>query len=267
MTWADIVGASLHEQGYSCYNIGRPGAGNIEIASSIVRIDSIFNFTPDDIIMVVWSSWHREDRFLSLGDGNGYGWGPGGQIFWNATYDDNFISKYWSLENDIIKNSVTIRLCQKAYDLAFEGHYFGESLGSLPFDETTASFLNFTPKNIFSNSFKVVETPQDYMLDRLDGHPLPYAHKKYVTEIIQPNFTNVNLLTDNTIKLIDQNLAEIRNTISSYSSTDGKIDLDLRAKLHSYKHELLNGVVHSDVNVWSNRNGAYLLFDYMRQFL
>jgi hypothetical protein len=58
-TWADIIGQDipLYE------NWGRGGAGNHYIFNSVIEANIRHTFTKDDLVMIMWSSTTREDRY------------------------------------------------------------------------------------------------------------------------------------------------------------------------------------------------------------
>jgi len=58
-TWADIIGQDI--EFYE--NWGHPGAGNYFIFNSIIEADTRYNFNSDDLIIVMWSTKEREDRY------------------------------------------------------------------------------------------------------------------------------------------------------------------------------------------------------------
>lgn len=105
-TWASIIADDLD---IPFENWGVPGGGNQVIQSRLVECDLRNNLTESDLVIVEWTSWSREDRYLA---GK---WNCGGNIFNNALYDDDFIKKYWSWENDVIRNSTIIHTTNKAY--------------------------------------------------------------------------------------------------------------------------------------------------------
>ena len=59
-TWADII-----SQDYDYFqNWGKIGGGNKFIYLSLVECHQRNKFTPDDTIMLMWSSQAREDRYI-----------------------------------------------------------------------------------------------------------------------------------------------------------------------------------------------------------
>jgi hypothetical protein len=59
-TWADIIGQDV--EFYE--NWGEPGAGNHFIFNSVIEANARHNFNKDDLIMIMWTTKEREDRYL-----------------------------------------------------------------------------------------------------------------------------------------------------------------------------------------------------------
>jgi hypothetical protein len=108
-TWADIIAV---QTGLPVYNGALAGLGNVGISYRMYEYDMKYNFTPDDLILVMWTGWSREDRYLNNQ------WKLCGNIFNNDFYDKHFIKKYWSWENDIIKNASSIAMSNRAFTIA-----------------------------------------------------------------------------------------------------------------------------------------------------
>ena len=84
-TWADIIATEVSEY----YNYGQSGGGNLFIANSIVEANLTHKFTEDDLVIVMWSSVSREDRYK-----NGK-WQTPGNIYTQGEIDMEFVHK-WS---------------------------------------------------------------------------------------------------------------------------------------------------------------------------
>ena len=67
-TWADYCGSKYKEH----INLARTGAGNQFIATTITEAFIDYDITPNDRIVIQWSSCQREDRYLSEVDSNLY---------------------------------------------------------------------------------------------------------------------------------------------------------------------------------------------------
>lgn len=107
-TWADVLAV---QSKLPTYNAAIAGLGNVGIAARLVEYDCKYHFTDTDLILVMWTSYIREDRYL-MGE-----WQAHGNIFFNHYYDNNFVKKYWSADNDVIKNATAIILSNKAYNI------------------------------------------------------------------------------------------------------------------------------------------------------
>ena len=60
-TWVDILRKDLDIQ---VQNWGLQGLGNVGILSKMIQCDIINKFTNEDLVIVLWSSWTREDRYI-----------------------------------------------------------------------------------------------------------------------------------------------------------------------------------------------------------
>lgn len=229
-TWADIIGRTFNkEYGYEYYNFGNSGSGNYYILNSLFWADKKYNFTTDDIIMVMWSSWSREDRYII-----DYNWDPGLRGQWtkegnilNAAFDSKYFTedffRYWSLENDIANNVLSIELARKLYNIDFEEH-IAVWEGSAELDEKRsklelpeAIYQMFLKKsNDVQNSctwqkinelyngkiYKEGKTrwqPEPYIktVNKHDAHPVPMAHLDYVREAV-PTIRGLETITRET---------------------------------------------------------------------
>ena len=58
-TWADIIKQEIPET----INYGKAGAGNLYISNQLVEANLRYNFNKDDLVIIMWSSVTREDRY------------------------------------------------------------------------------------------------------------------------------------------------------------------------------------------------------------
>jgi hypothetical protein len=107
-TWADII---AYDQGIEYHNYALPGLGNVGIQHRIVEADIKHTFTDDDIILIMWTGWCREDRVKHSQ------WANVGSVLdpHNNIYDRKFLKKYWDYSNDIVKNSTAIISANRIY--------------------------------------------------------------------------------------------------------------------------------------------------------
>ena len=110
-TWADILEKDLD---IPVQNWGIGGLGNVGIFCRMVQCNIINKFTDEDLIIVLWSGWTREDRYLN---GRWHNMGNVHKQTNDSIYDSNFIDKFWDWGNDIIKNSTAIISANKMFPI------------------------------------------------------------------------------------------------------------------------------------------------------
>ena len=109
-TWADLCRYGTDKP---VYNWGLRGIGNVGILHRMLEADLKHQFTDKDLILVQWSTWTREDRYIDK-------WQAGGAVFNNNFYDKDFVKKYWSWNNDIIKNSTAIISANRMFNISYQ---------------------------------------------------------------------------------------------------------------------------------------------------
>jgi len=118
-TWSHIA---AYDMDIEFHNFALAGLGNVGIQHRIIEADLKYEFQEDDIIMIMWTSWCREDRVK-----NG-SWNPTGSVLhrFNSVYDRAFLVKYWDYSNDIVKNSTAITTINKLYrhNIKWQGSAF-----------------------------------------------------------------------------------------------------------------------------------------------
>ena len=93
-TWADVLIHHYVEEGATVgENWGRSGAGNQYISTRLWEANTEHKFNKDDIILLQWSSFFREDRYHM-----GRGWWTPGNFNANNT-DEAFIVNNYRYEN------------------------------------------------------------------------------------------------------------------------------------------------------------------------
>ena len=85
-TWANVMHHAMPEAEF--YNLGIGGAGNQFISNRLTEAHRKFNFCETDLVMVMWSTHCREDRWVPGG------WITPGNIYTQGEYDEKFVSKY-----------------------------------------------------------------------------------------------------------------------------------------------------------------------------
>lgn len=85
-TWSDLLSKEMPDCMY--YNCGKPGAGNQFISYKVAEINQKYNFNKDDLVIILWSTFTREDKYINDE------WLTYGNIYNNPLYDDRYIEKY-----------------------------------------------------------------------------------------------------------------------------------------------------------------------------
>lgn len=139
-TWADIIAREISES----YNYGQSGGGNLFIASQVAEANVRHKFNAHDLVMVMWSSVAREDRWL-----NGT-WLTPGNIYTQDFYDDKFIEKFSDCRGYLIRDMSIITMCKGMLDnLEIDYHM----MSMAPF--TYTQFVSLNQK--FDNGQDVLE--------------------------------------------------------------------------------------------------------------
>ena len=112
-TWADVIAYDLD---IPFENWGNAGHGNVSIAHHMLECSLLRKFTPKDLILVCWSTWHREDRLFDNG------WQAGGNILNSNFYGRKWVKKYWSEYNDTAKNCYAIISANKMHNISHQSH-------------------------------------------------------------------------------------------------------------------------------------------------
>lgn len=161
-TWADIVLHSARISGYSVFNAGLSGIGNTGIKRSVIQTHEKYRITDKDLLLVMWSSFLREDRLTNFNSHlspnkqrleimkenltrtdqiskyRAYAYyrskigvrhTQSGNVLNSPFYTKEFIRDYFNVEHYIINSISEISIVRKAFNLLFEGHFsIGEGL-------------------------------------------------------------------------------------------------------------------------------------------
>ena len=78
-TWANIMQRNMPHVEF--YNLGRCGGGNTFISNRVTEANRVFKFCETDLIMIMWSTFCREDRYTY-----NHGWKLPGNIYSQNEY-------------------------------------------------------------------------------------------------------------------------------------------------------------------------------------
>jgi hypothetical protein len=188
-TWADIVAQEIPES----YNYAQSGGGNLFISCQVTEANLRHKFTDSDLVMVMWSSTAREDRYIK---GN---WLTPGNIYTQNYYDDNFVNKFADDLGYLLRDINLITLTKNFLD-ASPAEYF--MLNMSPFktecEDYTLNTKYKSIKKLYSDTFESIlpdiltlelqgTWPQHPVSKKggqtADYHPSPIQHFGYLKKL------------------------------------------------------------------------------------
>lgn len=188
-TWADIVSKEMPESEF--YNFGLSGSGNTLISYRIAEANARFKFTETDLIMVMFTTYCREDRWTT-----DKRWIAGGNIFNNRYYPDSWVREFADERGYLIRDAAVIELTTKYLESLPATTY---SMLSVPFKTDSESLTNgdipYDIRAVYEptfNSFKTSmyelelranwkDLEHDYPFP--DGHPSPIRYYNYIEKL------------------------------------------------------------------------------------
>lgn len=100
-TWADVLSKEMPQAEF--FNFGYCGGGNLLISIRIVEANLRYNFNEDDLIIVMWTTLCREDRYK-----NGRWWMTGNIFTASHDYPDEYVRKYADPKGYLIRDMALI---------------------------------------------------------------------------------------------------------------------------------------------------------------
>ena len=220
-TWADILLTEFDGENWAL-----PGGGNKFIFESLTECLVTNGITKDDTVIIMWSSWAREDRYFDTG------WNLFGNVYNNHFYDEKFLKKYWNDAGAILDN----------FNWICAAHALLENIGckyimtsAFPFFQVKEwteicnvqdlidvdrfdkyfKFLERHKDKTVTNNLYQTKYNSDYLYNKVswkntpdrDNHPLPLQHYHWLEDNIL-NKLNLNEPRLNNIKL---NATEMHN--------------------------------------------------------
>jgi len=105
-TWADIIAQEIPKS----LNFGQSGAGNIFISSMVAEANMRYKFNEDDLVIVMWSTTNREDRYYERR------WQTYGNLYNQPFYSKQFIKDYVDHRGQLIRDLSLISLTKLSLD-------------------------------------------------------------------------------------------------------------------------------------------------------
>lgn len=99
-TWADVLSKEMPHSEF--YNMGHCGSGNLLITARLTEANARFKFDQDDLVIVMWTTFCREDRYFHNN------WHAPGNIFTQGLYDEKFVEKFADPKGYLIRDLALI---------------------------------------------------------------------------------------------------------------------------------------------------------------
>jgi hypothetical protein len=132
-TWADLIAV---ETKADYYNFGMAGIGNLGIMARITEANARYKFNSDDLVIVMWSTFSREDRWV-----NGK-WFTQGNV-WNSRYPEDWVKEYCDPVGYMIRDHAIINATNKLLQQTNCGTLL---LRSVPFKYADLGEIDNTPE-------------------------------------------------------------------------------------------------------------------------
>lgn len=203
-TWADIL-----LEDYEGYNCGEIGCSNQLISQRIVECDLKYNYNSDDILIINWANFFREDRFHTE-----KGWHCAGNVFnnlhmrpfvlnnYNYKHDAEWADLQYFLYRDLSSITLVQELLRKCNASVIQTHTgnFLEDEKFLDIPEVK-KLIDFYKSSIIFDTISVQEfnfpnynenTRPKYTYDSInfivEDHPLPNEHLEWLKKIISEKY-------------------------------------------------------------------------------
>lgn len=185
-TWADLIKKEMPQAEF--FNLGKTGAGNLCISSRVAEANNRFKFTNTDLVMVMFSSYTREDRWVE------YEWMTRGNVYVNNVYSNDWVRKFADERGYMIRDASLIDLttrylqalpCDSRMMLSVP---FKTNSDSPNHDSTVPDDILSVYKDTFGEmspslfELELVGWTTDYKKFK-DGHPSPIIYYNYLEKI------------------------------------------------------------------------------------
>lgn len=191
-TWADIVSKEMPQAEF--FNFGKSGSGNSLISYKIAEANNRFNFTDTDLVMVMFSTYCREDRWVDHGEHPFNGWVSCGNIFNNDIYPKDWVKKFADERGYMIRDGAIISMTTSYLDMlpcdSFTMLSVPFAMGSEECDTSLSVPQDIA--DVYKNTFsKFKPSMYDTILKGWqvdysgfkDGHPSPIKYYEYIDKL------------------------------------------------------------------------------------
>lgn len=238
-TWADIIASESPHARH--YNLGRTGAGNVNISCRIAEAHNIFNFNENDLILVMWSSYTREDRWVNNS------WVTVGNVYNNNVYGKDFTDKYSDTVGYLIRDLGIIYNTHSMLDyltcdsLRLFSYPVKQESAEIIFENTkkyeqiTNTYKKFIENNIKNTLMGTLEDMYPKLKEV--GHEYQNFWNNEITKDPHPNTMNYY----NYLKTLNLNLTD-KSKIYAENSYQKLLPLKKQQDIHDAFKELIDRI-------------------------
>ena len=177
-TWADIIGREIPYY----ENWGKAGGGNQFIFNSFIECDAKYNFNKDDLVVIMWSSIEREDRYT------GSNWLVAPHTQRTRIYGDKWVKQFGNeIRGFLIRDLAVIRAAQQILKTR---HCDWANLSVSPISKMDRSTIDVIDLNHLNELHRrYVKLHTDLCLGKLVTEP--HAHSPDVLTFYSEVFKNI----------------------------------------------------------------------------
>lgn len=107
-TWANVLQFEMPQAEF--YNWAKVGGGNLYITSTLMSVNQKYTFTSEDLILIMWSTHCREDRYIKSG------WLTPGNIYTQNYYSEDFVKQFSCAKGYLLRDLSLITATKFALD-------------------------------------------------------------------------------------------------------------------------------------------------------
>lgn len=209
-TWADVLSHEMPNAKF--YNMGVCGAGNLMISARITEANLKFKFNEDDLVIVLWSTFCREDRYF-----HGM-WSTPGNIFTQQTYNEAFVKKFCDPKGYLIRDLTIMTMateylkslpCDNIRLMSVPYNYQNENDSSvIPIIQSFSDLTSSTPPSMLDLELQgVFENGHTYFHKSMnqefgDYHPNPLRYRGYLEKLKFPLTEISNIFATKSTKIL-----------------------------------------------------------------
>lgn len=206
-TWADLIGTQFEE----FYNLGLSGMGNRFIQQMVFEAHHHKKFTPDDTVIVMFTSYLRNDVWLT-----DLKWPSRGPVYLTSNadvYNNWWMKNHWSLEWGLMDSWSSVNAVKQFLDASGVRYKLLNAMpltgdlkeGTSDTDIFEKDMSNFDYSNLLDEEYPVWHMANDYgftskdlytfnidgKLDK-DLHPTVEMYTRFIKEFL-PEYYNDNM--------------------------------------------------------------------------